>query len=315
MGSKKKKTTQTYKPPEWVEGGAKDAMTIGRRIGNQQYEAYTGERVAGLSQNEQMGMDLARETGVGDPYYQEGAALARRGTEQFRDADMSEYMNPYIKGALDPAAREIREEGARGAAELDSRAASMDAFGGSRAALMRSENREKTLQGVKDLYGEGYAKAYESAVNIWGDERARDMQGAGRFMQIGDAITNARKTDIHTLMTTGATDRGIQQAMRDFDYSQFIENRDWDFRNLGGLIAALEGTRGSYSTKHTSTEETSGGEVAQALGIAATLVGAFFNPAGAAAGAVGQVGTNTNWSQPDASGLQTILSTPAPIGG
>ena len=111
------------------------------------------------------------------------------------------------------------------------------------------------------------------------------MQAAGRFMELGNAITNARTTDIHTLMTTGAADRGIQQAMRDFDYSQFIENRDWDFRNLGGLIAALEGTKGSYTTKQTATEESSGGEIAQAIGIAATLVGAFYGgPAGAAVG-------------------------------
>ena len=60
------------------------------------------------------------------------------------------------------------------------------------------------------------------------------------------------------------------------DYQQFIENRDWDFRNLGGLIAALEGTRGSYSTTQTTTSKESGGEFAQALGIAATLVGAFY---------------------------------------
>ena len=77
-------------------------------------------------------------------------------------------------------------------------------------------------------------------------------------------------------MTTGATDRGLQQAMRDFDYQQFIENRDWDFRNLGGLIAALEGTKGSYETTQSTTEKSSGGELAQAIGIAATLIGTFY---------------------------------------
>jgi hypothetical protein len=223
--------------------------------------------------------------GAAQPYYQTAAGYAERGAGQFEDADMSKYMNPYIKGALDPAAREIRQEGARGAMELDARASSMDAFGGSRAALMRSENREKTIQGVSDLYGRGYAQAYESAVGIWGDERARDMQAAGRFQDLGTSISNANRTDISTLMATGATDRSIQQAMRDFDYQQFIEDRDWDFRNLGGLIAALEGTKGSYATTSETTTKESGGEFAQALGIAATLVGAFYNPVGTVAAA------------------------------
>jgi hypothetical protein len=287
VGSKKQKTTQTYTPPSWVEGASQQAVGIGQRIASQEYQPYEGERVAGLSANEQQGLTMASETaGASQPYYQAAGALTARGTQQFSDTNIQDYMNPFIKGALDPAAREIREEGARGAMALDARAASMDAFGGSRAALMRSENREKTIQGISDLYGKGYAQAYESAVGIWGDERARDLQGAGRLVEVGNAVGNANRLDISTLMTTGATDRGIQQALADFDYKQFIEERDWDFRNLGGLIAALQGTKGSYSTTTTKTSKSSGGELAQALGIAATLIGAFYGgPAGAAAGA------------------------------
>ena len=280
MGSKKKKTTQTYKPPSWIEGTARQATGLAGKIASQQYSQYGGERVAGLSENEQMGMTMARDMagtqGGAKPYYDEAAGLARRGTQQFKDANMADYMNPYIKGALDPAAREIRQEGARDINALEGRASSMDAFGGSRAALMRSESREKTLQSVKDLYGEGYARAYESGVNIWGDERARDMQASGRFQDLGTSVAAANATDISTLMTTGATDRGIQQSMADFDYQQFIEERDWDFRSLGALIASLEGTKGSYQTSQTSTEKTSGGELGQALGLAATLIGTFY---------------------------------------
>lgn len=277
MGSKKKKTTQTYTPPSDVRAGATQAIQIGRRIGSQQYQEYGGERVAGLSENEQMGINMARDTaGSAQPYYDRSAALTERGTQQFGDADMQDYMNPYIKNALDPAAREIREQGALEKMQLDERSTSMDAFGGSRAALMRQGQQEKTLQGISDLYGKGYAMAYESATNIWGAERARDLQAAGRFQDLGTSVQQANRTDISTLMTTGATDRGLQQAMRDFDYQQFIENRDWDFRNLGGLIAALEGTKGSYETTQSTTEKSSGGELAQAIGIAATLIGTFY---------------------------------------
>ena len=289
MGGKKKTTTQTYTPPSWVEGASQEAIGIGQRIAGQEYTPYQGERVAGLSENERMGMELARtSTGAHQPYYDEAAGLTRRGTQQFSEADMSEYMNPYIKNALDPVAREIREEGSRGAMALDARASSMDAFGGSRAALMRSENREKTLQGISDVYGKGYAMAYESAVNIWGDERTRDLQGAGRIQDIGTAVSQANKQDISTLMTTGATDRGIQQAMADFDYQQFIEERDWDFRGLGALLTALQGTQGSYGTTQTTESKESGGELGQALGLASTLLGVFYNPVGTAVGMAGE---------------------------
>jgi len=227
MGSKKKKTKQTYTPPSWVEGASRQAVDIGQRIATQGYQQYNPDRVAALSRNEERGIHMASATaGEGQEYMRTGAGYAARGAMQFRDANISEYMNPFIKQALDPAAREIREEGAREGVALDARAASMDAFGGSRAALMRSENREKTLQSLSDLYGRGYAMAYDSAVGIWGDERARDMQAAGRFQDIGTSITNANATDISTLMATGATDRNIQQMMMDFDYQQFPNKLD-----------------------------------------------------------------------------------------
>lgn len=278
MGGKKKSTTtSSYRPPSWVEGAARQAVGIGQRIGSQQYGAYEGERVAPLSRNEQRGIRMAQDTGVGGEHFDESARLAKSGTASWIDADQEAYMNPFIKGALDPAAREIREEGARTAEQLKGQQASIGAFGGSRGALLESENREQTLQQVSDLYGRGFALAYENAQNIWGDERARDMQASGRLQELGTAVQNAHSEDISTLMATGATDRGLQQAMRDFDYQQFIEERDWDFRNLGGLVASLEGTRGSYSTTTVNrTEAQSGNGVMQAIGIAAAIIGAFF---------------------------------------
>lgn len=274
-GKSKKKTTSTYKPPEWVEAGAKDAMQIGRRISRQGFKGYEGERVAGLSRNERLGMDLAeRSVGIGDPYFEKAGMYADRGAQSWADADQSKWINPYIKGALDPAAREIREQGARALTDVEDRAASMDAFGGSRSRLMRSDVQEKTLQELGDMYGEGYARAYDFAAQTFGQERARDMEAAGRFMALGGAKINAAQTDISTLMTTGATDRSVQQAMRDFDWSQFVEERDWGFRQLMGVVAALEGTKGSYTTVQTSKTEVKKDNTAEVVGAIAQIVAA-----------------------------------------
>lgn len=278
MGGKQKKTTKnTYTPPKWVESNAQLANQIGRRIGTTEHEQYTGDRVAGLSENEQMGVSMARSNvGIGQPYYDKAEMYADRGATSWADADQEKWMNPYIKGALDPAAREIREAGAMGANALDSRASSMDAFGGSRAALMRSENTEKTLQGISDLYGKGYAQAYEWSANQFGQERARDMEAAGRFQQLGGAAIDASQTDISTLMTTGATDRGVQQAMLDFNWQQFVEERDWDFRQLMGVVSALEGTKGSYTTTQTGETVVKKDNTAEVVGAIASIVASAY---------------------------------------
>ena len=280
-GSDKKKTKTTYEPPQWVTDSSERAIGIGNKIARQQYEEYGGERVAGLSRNERRAVDRAgTSAAIGRPYFDKAQEYTERGTEQFKDANIQDYMNPYIKSALDPVAREIREGSRTEANRLDAMASSMDAFGGSRAALMQSENREKTLQGISDLYGQGYARAYESAVGIWGDERARDMQAAGRFQDIGESRMRANETDISTLMTTGALDRGIQQAAMDFDYQQFVEERDWDFRALSGLLASIQGTKGSYSTLQTTTERTSTDNSMEIVGAIAQVVAAIYSDEG-----------------------------------
>jgi len=277
-GSDKKKTKTTYEPPSWVEDASRDAIGIGQRIAGQEYQAYSGQRVAPLSANEREGIQKA---GTSSQYGQADWAKAEgaleRGTQQFKDANMDDYMNPYIKSALDPVAREISQEGQRQGSAIDAKAASMNAFSGSRSALAKSEVTEKTIQGISDMYGQGYARAYESAVSIWGDERTRDMQAAGRFQELGQARVNAAETDISTLMTTGATDRSIQQSLMDFDYQQFTEERDWDFRGLSALLASIQGTKGSYSTTQTTTEATKTDNTAEIVGAIAQIVAAIYS--------------------------------------
>lgn len=280
-----------------MEGASRQAVNLGQRIGSQQYSPYSGDRVAELSENERRGITLAREGAQSfDPYAEQAGALIERGSQQFTDADMSGYMNPYIKGALDPAAREIREQGRRTLTDLDARSASMGAFGGSRAALMRTEAERGTTEAVSDLYQRGLSDAFDRATQLWGADRARDMEAAGQLMNLGQAVQGARTSDIQALMTTGATDRSIQQAMADFDYQQFVEERDWDIRNLSGLLASLQGTKGSYSTTQTTETEQKSDPLGQALGIAAMALGAMYGgPAGAAAGAsvAGAAGAGT----------------------
>lgn len=283
MGNKKQKTKSTYKPPSWVESGSRQAMEIGQRIGRKEFQPYEGQRVAGLSENERLGMEMARDSvGIGQPYIDEATSLTRRGTQSWTEADQSAYINPYVKGALDPAAREIREYGAGALRDVEDRASSMDAWG-RRSQLERSDVQEKTLQGLSDLYGEGYARAYEWGADMFGEERARDMEAADRFRQLGGTAVDMAQTDISTLMTTGAIDRSIQQHVLDFDWQQFVEERDWDWKQLMGVVSALEGTKGSYSTSQTQTTEQSGGGAAAAIGAIAQVVAAIYTGGASAA--------------------------------
>lgn len=277
MGGKKKTTKQNYIPPEWVTSASKKAIGLGEKIADRPYEAYTGDRIAALSQNEQRGIDLAGQSvGTYQPYFDKSEAALDRASTPFTEANMQDYMNPYIKGALDPAAREIRQAGAQRLTDLQATQKQRGAFGGSRGALLESEAQRGTETALGDLYGQGYARAFEFGTQQWNADREASFKESGMYTALGQLAQQGAQADISTLMATGAQDRMLRQAAADFDYEQFAEARDWDVKNLAGLLAAIQGTQGSYGTEQKTVEKTSGGMASKLIGMAATVAAAYF---------------------------------------
>jgi hypothetical protein len=274
FGGGKKTTTQTYKPPSWVEDSARGALSTAQRVQNTPYQAYTGQRVAPLSQNEQAGIDLASRGAGG---WQDDISMARgflgRSAERFTDADIQSYMNPYIKGALDPAARELNEDTQRRVNTLQGQQKSRGAFGGGRATLMEQETVRGGQEALGDLYGRGYAQAFESGANRWAADRENDRVTAQGYLATAAQQAGLLGQDIANLISTGQVDRQIRQAMQDFDYQQFVEGRDWDVRNLGIMLQALGGVQGSYQTTQTATQKTDSNPFGQILGLASAVAG------------------------------------------
>ena len=240
--SRTKKTTQTTRRdiPAWVEAGSQEAVGLARQIAGRPYVPYTGERVAGMSPAEMQA--YAAASGGAGRYGQDLARsreFAEQAAQPFTAFDVSDYMNPYIRGALDPAAREIREELARQQRELGGRAAEIGAFGGGRQAILEAEQRRGGVEAISDLYGRGYATAFETAREQINRDRAAAARGAEQFRALGAQGQQQLTQDIQNLLTVGGLERNLRQAGLDFDYQQFVEARDWDITNLQPLLATL----------------------------------------------------------------------------
>lgn len=281
--SKKTKQTTEHRIPSWLEAGSKQAVALGQKIGAREYTPYEGERIAALDPNEQRAYEMA---GAGVGGYEADLARSRELTEQgaksFLDADMEAYMNPYVKGALDPAARELKEETQRQVALRGQEAGMAGAFGGARQAIAESETRRGGLEAVSDLYQKGYERAFESGAAKFAADRNAASRGAEQYRALGAQGQQQLTQDIQNLLTTGGMKRSLKQADLDFDYQQFVEARDWDVTNLQGLLASLSVPAGSTTI---GTTKKSG--LGNAIGVAAAAAGAILNPAGAIQGMMG----------------------------
>lgn len=282
MGSGSKKRTETYRPDRYITDASRLATQRATQFASRPYQAYQGERVAPLSGAEQQGLEMAqRQAGTYQPYIDRAGGALEGVSTDFRDFDYEGYMNPYIKGALDPAARELREEGMRRQQEMAGQMSSRGAFGGSRAMLALNEAQRGTDEAISDLYGRGYAQAFESGADRWAADQKRMMDLSRSYLDVAGTGVDIDTQAIDNLMRTGEVERTIDQLGKDFDYMQFVEGRDWDAKQAGLLADILPKLQGTYGTTRQTKDKSKGNVMGQILGAATTLGGLAMSFTGA----------------------------------
>lgn len=148
----------------------------------------------GLTPSQRRAIQLANDnTGEWRPYIDK-AAKGIPGT------DLNEYMNPFIKGALDPAAQEINRLAEKKRLANQAKAAQVGAFGGSRAAVEKGALDRSEMEAVGDLYKTGYAGAFDRATGLATTDLNRNLALGGTVGALGDR-------DYTRLTAAGALER------------------------------------------------------------------------------------------------------------
>ena len=147
-----------------------------------------------------------------------GAVTAGSGTNI-----ASNYMNPYLQNVLTPQLDELRRQYDISGNQLNAKAASQGAFGGSRNALQSAENDRNMMQEMNKTIGTGYANAYDKAMNQFNVEQ-------GQSRTLADMIA-----------TQGGTQQGLEQQGVTADYNEFVNQRDYPQTQLKFLQSMLQG--------------------------------------------------------------------------
>lgn len=255
--------------PAWIEEGERFAVDRAKEIADRPYQAFTGSRIAGLSENERMASQLAR-TGQDEArgYIDEaGRRISQLGT--FDQADITGYMNPYVDAVLSPQLREANRAYERNrSALLNSKAG---AWGGDRVAFEASELARQHGELVTDITAKAHSDAFDRATQLWSQDQDRQLRAAEALRAVGGDVARLNREQIQDLMATGGVERLLRQAELDFDYQQFLENRDWSITNLGPLLDALSTAQSGERNRQPQVDPWS-----QALGAASTVAGMYF---------------------------------------
>jgi hypothetical protein len=153
-------STQVQDLPEWVKPYAKDVLSKGQALTQQDYTPYGGQRVAGLS-------DL-QKTAMGTVASPEAFGKSVQG-----------YMSPYMQNVVQAQQRSAIQQGGADAATLAARGAMTGGFGGSGTALQGAMQNRNLAQQLSDIQAMGSQNAYQQAVGQANTALGQQMQLGG----------------------------------------------------------------------------------------------------------------------------------------
>jgi len=155
-------------------------------LGAQSGERYAGQSLGYGGMGANLGLQAA---GAGGQYAQQATSPAA----------MQAYMNPYVQSSLAPQLAEIQRQADITGTQQQSGATKSGAFGGSREALMASENQRNAQMAKQQAIGQGYDKAFQQAqqaqqygANLGLQGLQAGMQGTAQGLQgVGQAGSQA----------------------------------------------------------------------------------------------------------------------------
>jgi hypothetical protein len=184
-----------------------------------------------------------------------------------------QYMNPYLESALRPQMAEMQRVADIARVQDAGRLTQAGAYGGSRQAIMESEGRRNLLGKQSEALGQGYATAYDKAMQQFNADQARraqeaqfgatfglqglqtGLQGAQTQGQLGNLQSQADLAGLTAMSGLGGVQRGIESEGIAADKAQFEEARLNPYKMVQfqqSLLSGLPLSAQSYSMPGTS---------------------------------------------------------------
>jgi hypothetical protein len=143
-------------------------------------------------------------------------------------------MNPYLSAALDPQLAEMRRQSQINLQPSMAKLTQAGGFGGGRQAIMESEAARNLLAEQNKTVGQGYATAFDKAMQQFNTEQGRGLEAQTATNNYGLAAI-ARQQDV------GAAQREIEQQGITADMKQFEEEKDDPYKQLMRKQAIFQG--------------------------------------------------------------------------
>ena len=209
------------------------------------YQPYTGQTTAGLTAQQEAALTgLEGLAGTQQPFLDEAGQIIRQGADQFTGDVAEQYMSPYQQAVTDIELREAQRkfEGTT-MPKLEAQAVGMGGMSGlgSRAGVEMAEAQRGQNQLLADIQAKGQQKAYESARQEYGFQKAREAQMASELANLGGREVAADLTEFGALKSAGEERQGLAQSALDEAYLKYQQEKQFPKQNLAEFSQLVYG--------------------------------------------------------------------------
>jgi hypothetical protein len=254
----------------WAGPYVTNMLGQGAALANQPYQAYTGQMTAGTSPLQQQAFNTAANLQTPAGISQAGTTAGNIAntaqnlaynptTTTFGNEQAQQYMNPYLKSALDPQMAELQRQNDIANMNANAKLTQAGGFGGGRQAVMNAENTRNMMQQMNATLGQGYSTAFDKAQAQFNADQARKMQeaqfganyglqglqtglqAAGMQGQMGTAQNQAQLANLGAQTGLGATQRDIEQQALTAQQNEFNAQRENPYKMVQFQQSLLQG--------------------------------------------------------------------------
>ena len=258
FGSKVVETTQKQELPAWLEDEAKriTQMTAGITDMNAQYVPYGGERLAGLTTEQQMARQGAvQQAQAYRPDLQASRALTTMGAQPITAENISQYQNPYSQAVMQTTLDELERRQQISDQGMADQAVKSGAYGGARFGVQQAESQRNLRDVQAKAAADIQAKSYQQALAAAQADKQRQGQAgqaygniAGQEMQLGGA-------GLSGLYQAGGLGQTQAQAGRDIAYEDFQRQQQFPYAQTqyaAGILGGMPQPMTTYQQQPTA---------------------------------------------------------------
>jgi len=266
----KSESTSVSTTPAWHQQILLDIANKAVSLGNQPYSAYTGQRVADFTPDQQKSFDMTRaNSGVWQPNLNTADSMTAHSGSPFNQSEMMKYLSPYLGGVVD----EIGRVGSRNLTEsllpgVNDTFTGSGQFGSSRHADFTNQAVRDVNESVMGQQRLALQSGFDSAQRGYFTGRDQEARAGSQMGQLGQLRSGLGYQDAQAMNAVGGQQQARNQALNDVGYQNFLEERDDPYKKASWqaqLVSGLPVTQ-TNTNKTTNTQKSSGGLLGDILG-------------------------------------------------